>query len=685
MVCFVRLFAVWFVCGALFVGGGEAWAASARKFPVSRPATSRPVVVGQKRVIVDKSKLNQIFVRYRRANWRLRYQLAQQIAGYGPVVLPWLGVALGNARASTRQAAAQALRLFGAKALPVASSIVGLLGHKDEFVRRDVADSLMYMGHAFVPRVLAHLPFRRLQARILLCQLFRKVGAPAKDAMHKALQSRVPRLRRNGAFALGCLASLPDDIAKTLRVAINDPEVAVQQQALAALGKARTNRGLAIAALCTKVDATHWLVRQAAIWSLGNLAPPVDPTLRSVFPLLRKALKDKHPYVRRAAARAWLQMGREGMVALPALLEAFSDRDRGVKHYVARSLQGFLQAPKALASSLRLLLKQSRHSLYAPILQLLSGMGPEGIPLGKELAVMLESTSRRWDRPVVMTWMKMGPKLLPTMLPLLSHPASHVRKQVLFLMGQYGPKAAPHLKHIVRSLRAKEWEVRRTGVWVLWRMKEKGALAIPHVAGMLKDPHPQVRRMAASGLGYLGPKVVSVLPLLANSLQDTETSVRYSAAFAMGKVGPKAGAYAMSLAVLLQSKQKKLRIVGAWAIGKLKAQGSPAVPALQKALLDPSWSVRHYAAEALGRIGPAAAVALPGLGRLVKDKHVLVRKKSVLAIARILRDLPVLRRVLKKATKDADAGVAQSAKKVFRQLWSIAPATRPSSRPVQRK
>ncbi|MBI3411550.1 MAG: HEAT repeat domain-containing protein [Planctomycetes bacterium] len=178
--------------------------------------------------------------------------------------------------------------------------------------------------------------------------------------------------------------------------------------------------------------------------------------------------------------------------------------------------------------------------------------------------------------------------------------------------------------------------------------------------GLLTDPNPQIRHAAVDFLEYLEADATSAIPQLSHSLSDPDRFVRWAAARAIGNISlDKADVAVPALAKLLGDLDLSIRIEAARTLTQMGARAAAAVPALARAVADgdvegreaamdalesvgaeagksavpqlvevmthPDPRVRRAAAKTLGSFGSAAAAAIPTLRRALGDDDQEVR------------------------------------------------------------
>lgn len=198
---------------------------------------------------------------------------------------------------------------------------------------------------------------------------------------------------------------------------------------------------------------------------------------------------------------------------------------------------------------------------------------------------------------------QMGERAIPSLLKLLKHPNSTVRRRAIKAFGLLKNQERDIIRHLQTALADTDWRVRRQAARALGDWHWRAYQAVPHLLRALRaEKEWLVKRHIVAALGKIGPFAKEALPTLQQTLGDKDYSVRYASLQALRKIGLKPSA---------------------------------AVRIYQKQLNDQHWRVRTKAAQELGRIGPKAAPAFPLLVVSCRDSHKKVRATAINALKRI--------------------------------------------------
>ena len=213
-------------------------------------------------------------------------------------------------------------------------------------------------------------------------------------------------------------------------------------------------------------------MRAAAAWALGTMgSAAADAT-----PLLARALRsDESEVVRASAARTLGVLGPQALRAAPALFEALADPRQNVRWAAAQAL--------------------SRLPLRAP----------DSVPA---LAAALRSED------------------------------SYVRGFAAWTLGNLGPAARDAIPDLIEALGQREGYGPGGASAALAKMGPAAASAVPALVRGLKDPDGERRWKAARTLGRIGPAARDAVPALIEALEDPHEFVRAQALRALGRIAP---------------------------------------------------------------------------------------------------------------------------------------------------
>jgi HEAT repeat protein len=194
---------------------------------------------------------------------------------------------------------------------------------------------------------------------------------------------------------------------------------------------------------------------------------------------------------------------------------------------------------------------------------------------------------------------------------------------------------AADVTDLVKQLRSRDEEQRRTAAKSLGEMGTDAKPAVPALAAALKDDDLFVRRFAAQALGEIGIEAKSAVPALKTALGDAKKEVAAAAAGSLARLGPD-GVKVLS-DVLKNDKldvaQRRQAVLG---LGKAGADVKPVLPQLADALQNRD--LRTDAVAAVGELGPNA-----------KDDKIIKGLQDILGDNRTPREFrPVVQAALRR-------------------------------------
>ncbi len=358
-------------------------------------------------------------------------------------------------------------------------------------------------------------------------------------------------------------------------------------------GRARTPRGLAMAAACV-------------LGALSACSPP-DPlaVVREVGDLEDRRVADP---------QAW-----EGLLARATEAEARRRLARALGRTRDRRLEPLLR---------RWLDESAAEAVPALLAEQIFALGQMGDPASApSLEPFLDSPHTALRARAVQALGKLGerPGAVTALLPMLDDPAPETRSAALLALTRLrGRRAAPaealpdaqaaRLREAAgRLLSDPEAEVRWRAVYLLSEVELTGRL--PLLQQVAASAETLERFFAARGLGRLsGEERASALTTLSMLVEDARTQVAAAAAAALGELSvPEAAT------PLLAAATRRGRIAD-WHVRRASLEGLARLPregpedaarravAARSALEDPSRSVRAQALISLARLAPEEAV-----------------------------------------------------------------------------
>ena len=153
-------------------------------------------------------------------------------------------------------------------------------------------------------------------------------------------------VRQSAAGTLQIIKPQTREAAEALLAALRDPDKATGSSAGNAIGSVILSSPMnapfkqtAITGLIAALRGEDKVARDIAASLLDRVGSSIGPREKEVVPALIDALKDSaDTFARIRAFQRLALLGREGKVALPAVLEALRDPDAGVRKAAADAL-----------------------------------------------------------------------------------------------------------------------------------------------------------------------------------------------------------------------------------------------------------------------------------------------------------------------------------------------------------
>jgi HEAT repeat protein len=555
-------------------------------------------------------------------------------------------------------------------------------------------------------------PFRALAVRTL-----GKIGLVSKEvvpALLAAARDEDEYVRLKAVDALGEVGPAAKEAVPVLIEAARSRNAFNSHKALVALRKLRKEALPALVAAAREDSA----IRHGALWVLGDMGADAVPALLELF-------KDKDVRLQRYVAEELERMGSEARSAIPELVKALEEDERG---YLAQTViiklgQGGLEELQAalahknplvrlraadimwkrptpagqVASPLRKLLKDPDHAVRVSAAFALVRIDPATQEAITALKAGLAEPNRytRWVAAAGLLLVGVEVNAARGEFEKALRENDYVvRTMAVKILGDVRPggkAVTPLLALAIKDadswvrlhaaaalLPSQPGNVEAAAVLVAGLGDEDiptstlsdlldrvGPAAVPTLTRALASPSLRARDLAAVHLGRLGPAAKEAVPALVKALEDTDSFISRRARAALGAIGPVAAREAVpALARLLKKFGAKDEAVQA--LGRL---GPDAVPALLEATKD---NKSPETVEALGAIGPGAKAAVPALVTLLTDPDTFLRRAAAGALANIGPDAHEASSALVTALKDGDPVVRQRAAAALKRVDPVA-------------
>jgi HEAT repeat protein len=488
-------------------------------------------------------------------------------------------------------------------------------------------------------------------------------AAEAVPALTDLLKSPAAAVRAHAAGALGQIGVPAKSAAPALAELLKDADDTVRRQAVKAVTRIRPGPQVMVP-LCMKLlDDADPGVRIRILQAIADAGPAavpgliealkndkveywaclalreIGPKAKAAVPALIEELKGPRPEMRREAALSLGAMKEAAAPAVPPLAALLGDEHVRVAATLALGQIG--QIPASAEAQVRANARDANHLLSTVSLWALAMARPDDKNVRREAAELLMTRLKDPDAFVRLAAAR-GLAALPPdpeiMVPLwekaLQDADEATVHHALDALAALGPKAVPRL---IDAL--KHEKLRGQIVYVLGQIGPEAAPATDALVGLLGDRSERLASEAAVALAKIGPAAQKAVPALTMAVQKGESPMADAAAFALGKMGPAAATAEPALRKTLKSPQPTLALVSAWALVQVRPGSAEVaaltVPVLTKGLEARVPKFRQGAAEALGSLGSAAKAALPALEKAAADKDKDVSQAAAKAIEAI--------------------------------------------------
>jgi HEAT repeat protein len=472
----------------------------------------------------------------------------------------------------------------------------------------------------------------------------------------RALKDPDAGVRQAAAFALGEIgpAAWQSAYPALLEVLSHDSDSLARRSAALALGNlgklALTDEDNAVPVVCQALEKAladpDAAVRQNAVWALGRIASKkADAAVSS----LCQALADSDSLVRRDAALALAEFGSSAHAAVPALLDRFQqERDSATRKTTLTVLVNLVGPDdQAVAAELRAALEDKDRELARTAgLGLANIGGPGARAAVPALCEALHEGEADVRRQAAAALAHLGPKAAAAVAGLaqaLADTDPVVRRNAALALSRIGKKAEPAVPALAKLLAARDEpdEIRMFAAEALWQISPAVQPAVPVLLQVVKeDPNYRLRQRAILALAHLDdPEKAGAIDAFTAVLSETAPEsrlVRYDAAVVLGiLLGPRAPEKTVD--VLLEYLRDKN--IQTYLGSDAKPSGAGREARTPEAILTPNFAndCRYQAALALGRIGPKAN--RPEIVQLLKEAAEAPEAKLHAAAEEALRSI----------------------------------------------
>jgi len=514
-------------------------------------------------------------------------------------------------------------------------------------------------------------PKRQMQAAATAVEL----GPLARDAVPaliRATQGADLALQHEAIIALGRIG--PDAAAALPRLIelLNGDSVILKYSACQSIRSvgSRSNNRRALGALRRLASSRKPLIAVPAAWAMVSIRPDDPKITKFVVPVLVDGLQHASSHV---AADAVGALGQIGGAAVPAVLQVMKSENSQVQCRCCDALAGMgLDGEPAVEPLIDLTQSDAggtcRHAARA--LGMIGCRPKQSVPALARLLGHSDISVRINAAEALGAFASAAASAVPELTAAVSSKDSHLKRVAARALGEIGPAAAAAVPALDKALDASQGGV------VLNAIEALGEIGVPGIKVLIKRlSDPNVAILAAGELSDLGAVAAPAVPALTRMLEAEDQTARIEATVALANIGPAARTAVPGLLKRLRSTDESGRGAAAYALGKLGAKS--AVADLKQALKDKDQRVRMASAYALtmldsehrGDLRNVLPVLIDNLGHEMP----LVRREMAEAVALLGDDALQAVPALVDRAADKDPTVRASA---LHALSQIAPADR---------
>ena len=287
--------------------------------------------LGRGLVVLQPEALPHLLEQLRQAKTtQARRDLAHLLArfeGQGPQVMPILREELREGKPADQYAAALALSILGPGAAEAVPELVRLLSHAHPGMRALAATTLASIGLAARPAVPA-LKAMLKEDKLAMCS----VAADALSRIDPDASELLPLLREVLVRQMSAPSSDTDAIKFPEELRESGVYPSSVERSIARFGE----RGASVLAeVLDNVDLDEWSTDNVSTQCgsemrirVARLLARLGPEAKPAVPALIRALKDKDPFIRDAAASALGRIGPDAKQAAPDFISLLEEQNR---------------------------------------------------------------------------------------------------------------------------------------------------------------------------------------------------------------------------------------------------------------------------------------------------------------------------------------------------------------------
>lgn len=286
--------------------------------------------------------------------------------------------------------------------------------------------------------------------------------------------------------------------------------VSVPYWALASLGLALSWRAIA-RVKDRRVYWGGWMAISVISVSLALLQGRTDP----VADLLRAIRSPRDPYALHEAYEAVESVNRAGRgnAAAAPLIGLLEENTSAIRVSAVQALGKLHADPELVVPAL--IEAFADKDLRYVVTVTLGELRPIDGRIVPALILALRDEDPRIRQAAASALLELGPAAeaaVPALIAALDE--APLRLEVLFALKTMGPKARPAVPALLTLLKTATGYDRLNAADALWRIDSNVDMVVPALVESLKDPFLPIRRDAANALGEIGPRASDAVPAL---------------------------------------------------------------------------------------------------------------------------------------------------------------------------
>jgi HEAT repeat protein len=381
-----------------------------------------------------------------------------------------------------------------------------------------------------------------------------------------------------------------------------------------------------------KLKSKNAEIRKKAAEALGDMGPAAS----AAVPALIEAFKDKDYFVNQAVVKA---LGKIGEPALPALMTAVSDNEEKVRTHAIETIgvmgKSGLDVKQAIPLLINAMNDKSYDTQWAAV-EALVNLNEDALP---QLIQAMATGEGKIPENAILTMVLIGPEAqvaVPGLIGIIKNDAKKdLHNQAVSALGKIGGLAIPALVELVKKGDPRIIKLVIPAFALFWS-NGLGLEARPYILGPLekelKSDDANKRIEAARNLGDLGFYSEQIVANLEKMLESEITNEKWSAAMALVQIDYKSHSVEMPLLLKCLEVDPPYHEFAIIAVHAIASHGKDAKDAIPYLLEMVKWycyeDVVKAAANALGEIGIASEEVINTLKEVIKDQSPLPNKEK---------------------------------------------------------